>query len=57
LPTDGSSCRLLNGDFGRVAVLLAAALGEIVPVRIQAPEGYTLKGYTLSEQNCSQIKK
>ena len=33
LPTDGSSCRLLNGDFGRVAVLLAAALGEIVPVR------------------------
>ena len=68
LPTDGSSCRLLNGDFGRVAVLLAAALGEIVPVRtltevdalsvrIQALEGYTLKGYTLSEQNCSQIKK
>ena len=28
LPTDGSSCRLLNGDFGRVTVLLAALRRE-----------------------------
>jgi hypothetical protein len=29
LPTDGSDCRLLNGDFGRVAVLLAARRGKL----------------------------
>jgi hypothetical protein len=28
LPTDGTGCRLLNGDFGRVAVLLAAYRGN-----------------------------
>jgi len=39
LPTDGSDCALLNGDFGRVAVLLAARRGKLSHLSQTLPFG------------------